>query len=180
MQSMDISMMQHALMQKCDCCVKLETEMHALLLLHCFLVPRPVIQRFVMAEHADLKFSSLLIMYDERHSTTWISTISIYAFITWEWKEEEYFIHCIVMEARTCSTMILLFNINCHYERYDFTFNIHMSDKQEWHPLQFHTRTFIIEQRNKNNSHDLNTAYTCDRYQQALLQHRFLITSKEN
>ncbi|KRX21754.1 hypothetical protein T07_835, partial [Trichinella nelsoni] len=29
----------------------------------------------------------------------------------------EYFIHCIVMEARTCSTMILLFNINCHYER---------------------------------------------------------------
>ncbi|KRY33827.1 hypothetical protein T01_300 [Trichinella spiralis] len=29
----------------------------------------------------------------------------------------EYFIHCIVMEACTCSTMILLFNINCHYER---------------------------------------------------------------
>ncbi|XP_003370911.1 conserved hypothetical protein, partial [Trichinella spiralis] len=28
-----------------------------------------------------------------------------------------YFIHCIVMEACTCSTMILLFNINCHYER---------------------------------------------------------------
>ncbi|KRX46497.1 hypothetical protein T05_126 [Trichinella murrelli] len=55
----------------------------------------------------------------------------------------EYFIHCIVMEARTCTTMILLFNINCHYERYDFTFNIHMSDKQESHPLQFHTRTFI-------------------------------------
>ncbi|KRZ85235.1 hypothetical protein T08_2674 [Trichinella sp. T8] len=80
-------------MQKCVCCVKLEKEMHALLLLHCFLVPRPVIQRFVMAEHADLKFSSLLIMYDERHSTTWISTISIYAFINWEWKEEEYFIH---------------------------------------------------------------------------------------
>ncbi|KRX22020.1 hypothetical protein T07_964 [Trichinella nelsoni] len=92
-------------------------EMHALLLVHCFLVPRPVIQRFVMAAHADLQFSSLLIMYDEGHSTTWISTISIYAFITWEWKEEEYFIHCIVMEARTCSTMILLFNINCHYER---------------------------------------------------------------
>ncbi|KRY17655.1 hypothetical protein T12_2527 [Trichinella patagoniensis] len=56
----------------------------------------------------------------------------------------EYFIHCIVMEARTCSTMILLFNINCHYERYDFTFNIHMSDEQERHPLQFHTRTFIV------------------------------------
>ncbi|KRZ85256.1 hypothetical protein T08_4741 [Trichinella sp. T8] len=36
-----------------------------------------------------------------------------------------------------------------------------------------------IVQRNKYNSHDLNTAYTCGRYQQALLQHRFLITSKE-
>ncbi|XP_003379228.1 conserved hypothetical protein [Trichinella spiralis] len=51
----------------------------------------------------------------------------------------------------------------------------------------------------RQNSHDLNTAYTCDRYQQvqilinvrldilyenvsiqALLQHRFLITSKES
>ncbi|XP_003368865.1 conserved hypothetical protein [Trichinella spiralis] len=32
-------------------------------------------------------------------------------------KIRKYFIHCIVMEACTCSTMILLFNINCHYER---------------------------------------------------------------
>ncbi|XP_003379645.1 hypothetical protein Tsp_03301 [Trichinella spiralis] len=65
-------------------------EMHALLLVHCFLVPRPVIQRFVMAAHADFQFSSLLIMYDEGHSTTWISTISIYAFITWECKPIQF------------------------------------------------------------------------------------------
>ncbi|KRY17700.1 hypothetical protein T12_1040 [Trichinella patagoniensis] len=31
----------------------------------------------------------------------------------------------------------------------------------------------------KQNSQDLNTAYTCDRYQQALLQHRFLKTKRE-
>ncbi|KRX78232.1 hypothetical protein T06_15637 [Trichinella sp. T6] len=119
--------------------------MHALLLLHCSLVPRPVIQRFVMAEHADLKFFSLLIMYDERHSTTWISTISIYAFITWEWyynlcrkKKNTLFIviQCIAMAAHTCSTMILLFNINCHYERYDFTFNIHVSSKNATNTCQ--------------------------------------------
>ncbi|KRX63374.1 hypothetical protein T09_11121 [Trichinella sp. T9] len=78
-------------------------------------VPRPVIQRFVMAEHADLKFSSLLIMYDERHSTTWISTISIYAFINWEWKEEDDFTFNIHVNSKNATNTCQISKKGIHY-----------------------------------------------------------------
>ncbi|KRY52044.1 hypothetical protein T03_1812 [Trichinella britovi] len=78
------------------------------------------------------------LLRETRKGNARIASIALLFSSTTRKKKNTLFIliQCIAMAAHTCSTMILLFNINCHYERYDFTFNIHVNSKNTTNTCQ--------------------------------------------